>query len=430
MSDDIVSIRAREILDARGWPTVEVDVILADGATGRAAVPSGASTGSREAAELRDADPRRFRGQGVIRAVANVNDVIAPALRGQAATEQAEADARLQALDGTPGKMRLGANAVLGVSLAVARAAAASRQVPLYEHLGGARLLPVPMFNILNGGAHADTTVDVEEFMVMPVAAPSFHEALRLGVECHAALQAVLKRAGYRTAVGDEGGCAPELRSSVEGVELTLAAIEHAGLRPAVDVALALDMAATTFRDGTRYLYGKSAVQMVDMYEDWVRQYPIQSIEDALAEDDWEGWRLLTERLGATIQLVGDDLCVTNAALVRQAVQRRVANAVLIKLNQVGTVTEAWAALDQARHGGYAAIVSHRSGETVDDFIADFAVATGAGQIKAGAPCRGEHVAKYNRLLRIEEELGTRARHEEWRPALGATRGDQRREVA
>jgi enolase len=423
----ITTIHAREILDSRGNPTVEVDVRLADGSTGRAAVPSGASTGSREACELRDNDPRRYNSKGVSRAVANVKETIAPALLGREAMDQAAIDASLCALDGSENKQRLGANAILGVSLAIARASAHAVGVPLYHYLGGAdvQLLPAPMFNVLNGGVHADNSVDLQEFMIAPVGAPSFREALRLAVETYHALKALLKEKGYGTAVGDEGGFAPNLTANVEAIELILQAIERAGLRAGEDVVLALDPAASEFYKDGVYVFRKSdqsrksAVEMIAFYEDWVRQFPILSIEDGLAESDWEGWTLLTERLGNRIQLVGDDIFVTNPAIIRRAVDQGIANAALIKLNQIGTVTETLAAMAEARAGGYGTVISHRSGETPDDFIADFAVATSAGQIKTGAPCRGERVAKYNQLLRIEEELGVQARYAGRRPFVG-----------
>ncbi len=420
----IASIHAREILDSRGNPTVEVDVHLADGSTGRAAVPSGASTGSREAIELRDGDPQRYSGKGVSRAVANVNGTITSALLGAEAADQEAIDARLCSLDGTENKERLGANAILGVSLAVARASAHSVGLPLYRYLGGvdARLLPVPMFNVLNGGVHADNSVDLQEFMIAPVGAPSFCEALRMGAETYHALKATLKEKGYGTAVGDEGGFAPNLKANVEAVECILHAIERAGLRPGEDIVLALDPAASEFFDDGVYVFRKSdqsrrsAAEMIAFYEEWVRQFPILSIEDGLAEGDWEGWQLLTERLGNRIQLVGDDIFVTNPAIIHRAVDEKIANAALIKLNQIGTVTETLAAMAEARAGGYGTVISHRSGETPDDFIADLAVATSAGQIKTGAPCRGERVAKYNQLVRIEEELGAQARYAGRRP--------------
>jgi len=414
----IASIQAREILDSRGNPTVEVDVRLSDGSFGRTAVPSGASTGSREAIELRDGDKKRYGGKGVRRAVANVNQTLYPALKGAEASDQAALDKRMCDLDGTPNKAKLGANAILGVSMAVARAAAASAGKPLYQHLGGsAALLPVPMFNIMNGGAHADNSVDFQEFMIAPVGAPSFAEALRMGAETYHALKSILKGKGYSTAIGDEGGFAPNLKANVEAVEVILAGIEKAGLKPGQDVALALDPAASEFYEDGAYLFRKSdrsrrsSAEMVAFWEDWVRQFPIWGIEDGLAEDDWKGWQLLTERLGKKIQLVGDDIFVTNPAIIRRAVAEKVGNAALIKLNQIGTLTETLEAIEISRAAHYGIVVSHRSGETPDDFIADLTVATRAGQLKTGAPCRGERVAKYNQLLRIEEELGTKARY-------------------
>jgi len=415
----IVSLAAREILDSRGNPTIEVDARVANGITGRAAVPSGASTGSREAVELRDADPKRYGGKGVLRAVANVNDTIAPALRGMEVTEQTMIDARLAALDGTPDKQHLGANALLGVSLAVARAAAAATQQPLYRYLAGdgPLLLPVPMLNVLNGGVHADNSVDLQEFMIAPVGAATFHEAMRMGAESYQALKATLRERGYTTAVGDEGGFAPNLRANVEAVELILIAIERAGLRPGVDVVLALDPASSEFYEGGAYVFRKSdqrrlsAAEMVRFYDDWVRQFPIWSIEDGLAENDWAGWKLLTDQLGSRVQLVGDDIFVTDPVTIKKAIGEGIGNAALIKLNQIGTVTETLAAIAAAREGAYGIVISHRSGETSDDFIADFAVATAAGQIKTGAPCRGERTAKYNQLLRIEADLASAARY-------------------
>jgi len=414
----IVSIHAREILDSRGNPTVEVDVRLADGSLGRAAVPSGASTGSREALELRDGDKKRYAGKGVLKAVANVNRTLS-VLEGVEAVDQAALDQRMRDLDGTANKDKLGANAILGVSLAVARAAAVSAGKPLYRHLGGgaASLLPVPMFNILNGGAHADNSVDFQEFMIAPVGAPSFAEALRMGAETYHALKSILKGKGYSTAIGDEGGFAPNLKANVEAVEVILQGIEKAGFAPGKDIVIALDPAASEFYEDGAYVFRKSdgsrktAEQMVDFWESWVRQFPIWGIEDGLAEDDWGGWKLMTKRLGQSIQLVGDDIFVTNPAIIRRAISEKVGNAALIKLNQIGTLTETLEAIAISRDAGYGIVVSHRSGETSDDFIADFTVATGAGQLKTGAPCRGERVAKYNQLLRIEEELGTQARY-------------------
>jgi enolase len=420
----IVAVKAREILDSRGNPTVEVDVTLEGGAVGRAGVPSGASTGSREALELRDGDKKRFGGKGVAKAVGNVNDVIAPAVRGLDAADQAALDAKLLALDGTANKDRLGANAILGVSMAAARASAASLGLPLHRYLGGvqANLLPVPMLNVLNGGAHADNSVDFQEFMIAPVGAPSFREAMRWAAEVYQALKGTLKAKGLGTGVGDEGGFAPNLRANVEAVEVILAGIEKAGLAPGKDVVLALDPAASEFYEDGVYVLAKSdgsrksSAEMVAFWADWARQYPIWSIEDGLAEQDWSGWRLLTETLGGEIKLVGDDIFVTNPAIVREAIAKGVGNSVLIKLNQIGTVTETLQCMREAWAAGYGTVVSHRSGETPDDFIADFTVATGAGQLKTGAPCRGERVAKYNQLLRIEEELGPGARYAGTRP--------------
>ena len=415
----IVSVKAREILDSRGNPTVEVDVVLACGALGRAAVPSGASTGRYEAVELRDRQARRYLGKGVTKAVRNVNQVLGPALVGRDALDQVEIDRAMVALDGTANKGKLGANAVLGCSLAVARAAAAAMEQPLYRYLGGgqARTLPVPMMNILNGGSHADTSVDLQEFMILPLSAPRFAEALRMGAEIFHALKAILKTKGYATAVGDEGGFAPNLRANHEAVELILEAVERAGYKAGADVALALDPAASEFYEKGRYVFKKSdgsrrtSEEMVAFYEDWVRQYPIVSIEDGMAENDWKGWRLLTERLGDRVQLVGDDLFVTNTARLARGIREGVANAILIKLNQIGTLTETLEAMDAARRAGYRSVVSHRSGETEDTTIADLVVAAGNGQIKTGSTSRSERVAKYNQLLRIEEELGQAARY-------------------
>jgi enolase len=425
----ITSLHAREILDSRGNPTVEVDVRLEDGTLGRAAVPSGASTGSREAVELRDGDPGRFAGKGVLIAIAHVNDTIAMELRGAEASDQTSIDSRLLALDGSENKGRLGANAILGVSMAVARAAAASAGVLLFESLGGETvpLLPVPMFNVLNGGAHADNSVDFQEFMIAPVGAASYREALRMGAEIYQSLRAILKEKGHGTAVGDEGGFAPNLAADVEAVELVLRGVERAGLRPGTDVVIALDPAASEFFESGEYVFRKSdgrrlsSEDMVALYESWVRQFPIWCIEDGLAENDWAGWRLLTQRLGGKVQLVGDDIFVTNPVIIRRAIAEKVANAALIKLNQIGTVTETLLAIAAARSAKYGIMISHRSGETSDDFIADLAVATAAGQIKTGAPARGERVAKYNQLLRIEEALGSEARYAG--PAFVAAQG-------
>jgi len=413
----IAWIRAREVLDSRGNPTLEVEVGLEDGARGRAMVPAGASTGAHEALELRDGDPSRYGGKGVLRAVEGVHRVIAPALVGRDPTDQEGIDRLLLELDGTPNKSRLGANAVLGVSLAVAHAAAAARRLPLYRYLGGegAYLLPVPLFNILNGGRHARGGVDFQEFMVVPVGAPTFAEALRWGVEVYHALGRLLEERGLPTGVGDEGGFAPPLPRNEDALSLVLQAVEAAGRRPGQEVVLALDAAASEFYDQGRYRLPRegrelAVEEMVALWEDWCARYPIVSLEDGLAQDDWEGWALLTRRLGEKVQLVGDDLFVTNVARIRRGIEAGVANAVLIKPNQIGTLSETLQAMALAREAGYACIVSHRSGETEDTTIADLAVATGAGQIKAGAPARGERTAKYNRLLRIEEELGERAR--------------------
>ena len=417
----ITNVVAREILDSRGNPTVEVDIHV-EGGFGRAAVPSGASTGTREALELRDGDKGRFSGKGVLRAVRNVNEIILPAVRGMDASDQKALDQKLCELDGTANKDRLGANAILGVSLAAARATAAASGLPLHRHLAGlaggkGALLPVPMFNIMNGGAHADNSVDFQEFMIAPVGAPTVREAVRMGAEVYHALKGTLKAKGYSTAIGDEGGYAPNLKANVEAIEVILAAIEKAGLKPGVDVVIALDPAASEFFEDGAYVLAKSdksrltPEQMIAFWEGWVRQFPIWSIEDGLAEQDWPGWKLMTDRLGKQIQLVGDDIFVTNPKIIARAISEGVANAVLIKLNQIGTVTETLQAMATARAAGYTLVVSHRSGETPDDFIADFVVATEAAQIKTGAPCRGERVAKYNQLMRIEEELGVDARY-------------------
>ncbi|HEX2278194.1 MAG TPA: phosphopyruvate hydratase [Candidatus Tectomicrobia bacterium] len=415
---EIVHMRAREILDSRGNPTVEVDVILSGGGRGRAAAPSGASTGEHEALELRDGDARRYLGKGVLKAVNNVNTVIADALIGQDATQQAEIDARLIELDGTNNKRKLGANAILGVSLAVAKAAAAEFDLPLYRYLGGvqANELPVPMMNILNGGAHADNALDLQEFMVMPVGAESFAEALRMGAEVFHRLQAVLHQHGYHTAVGDEGGFAPPVRSTDEALELIAESVQAAGYELGKDIALALDAAASQFfADGRYHLRGegqagKTADELVAFYERLVDRYPIVSIEDGMAENDWEGWVQLTRRLSGRAQLVGDDLFVTNSTLIAEGIARGVANSVLIKLNQIGTLTETLEAMATAWRAGYTTVVSHRSGETEDTTIADLAVGTGAGQIKTGSLSRSDRTAKYNQLLRIEDELGASAR--------------------
>ena len=412
----ISNVRAREILDSRGNPTVEVEVQLSDGATGQAAVPSGASTGQHEALELRDGDSSRFNGLGVLKAVANVNEEIAAAVIGMDATDQATVDRTLIDLDGTPDKSRLGANAILGTSLAVAHAAASSLGVPLYRHLGGATAttLPVPMLNILNGGKHAADSTDFQEFMVVPAGATDFHHALRIGTEVYHALKAVLKDRGLNTNVGDEGGFAPSLSSNGEAVEAILAAIEQAGYQPGKDCFIALDPASTEFYQDGRYLLTReglslSSPEMVDYYARWASGYPIISIEDGMAEDDWEGWQFITRRLGDRITLVGDDLYVTNVDRLGRGIQLGASNAILIKLNQIGTLTETIAAVRMAHEAGWKAVVSHRSGETEDTTIADLAVGLNAGLIKTGAPARSERTAKYNRLLRIEEELGNQA---------------------
>ena len=414
---EISEVRAREILDSRGNPTVEVEVLLESGALGRAAVPSGASTGEREALELRDGDKARYQGKGVVKAVANVNQTIAPEIEGLEATDQAALDRLLIELDGTPDKRKLGANALLGVSLAVAKAAADEVGLPLYRYLGGvnAKLLPAPMMNILNGGKHADNTVDLQEFMIMPLGAPTFAEALRMGAEVFHTLRSVLRQKGYNTAVGDEGGFAPDLKTNEEAIQLILTAIEKAGYQPGKDVFLALDPAASEFyTDGQYVLEGEggkrlTSGEMVEFYARWVSQYPIVSIEDGMAENDWEGWAALTKRLGGQVQLVGDDVFVTNTAILKEGIAKGVANAILIKVNQIGTLTETLDAIQMAHKAGYAAVVSHRSGETEDATIADLAVATNAGQIKTGSASRSDRIAKYNQLLRIEEELGVAA---------------------
>ena len=414
----IRSIHAREILDSRGNPTLEAEVTLSDGSFGRAMVPSGASTGSKEAVELRDGDKTRYLGKGVKKAVANVNGAIAEALKGFDAADQKGLDARLVNLDGTDNKGRLGANALLGVSLANAHAVAASKKMPLWAHLAGDRapVLPVPMMNIINGGAHADNNVDMQEFMVLPVGMDSFAEALRCGTEVFHSLKSVLKGRGLGTAVGDEGGFAPDLRSNEEAIEVILEAINKAGYAAGEDVMLGLDVASTEFFDNGKYnLVGEgkrlTSEQFVDFLAGWAKQYPIVTIEDGMAEDDWSGWKLLTERVGSTVQLVGDDLFVTNPRIFREGIDKGVANAILIKVNQIGTLTETLEAIAMADANRYAAIVSHRSGETEDTTIADIAVATTATQIKTGSLCRSDRVAKYNQLLRIEEALGARARY-------------------
>jgi enolase len=411
----LTGLAALEVLDSRGNPTIAVTAMTERGA-GRAIVPSGASTGVHEAVELRDGDPRRYGGKGVTKAVANVEGEIARRLRDFDVEDQKAIDQALIELDGTPNKSRLGANAILGVSLAVAHAAANGKGVPLYRHLGGdqASLVPLPMANILNGGAHADTSVDLQEFMVCPVGAPSFAEAIRAVSEVYHALKSVLKGQGLATGVGDEGGFAPQLRSNEDALKLILEAIHKAGYEPAKDVAIALDPAASEFyKDGRYNLKGEGrsldAAALVQLYEDWTGRYPIVSIEDGMAEDDWDGWKHLTDEVGAKVQLVGDDLFVTNVKRLEQGIERGVANSILIKVNQIGTLTETLDAIDLARRSGYSAVISHRSGETEDTTIADLAVATAAGMIKTGAPARSERVAKYNRLLQIERELGEAA---------------------
>jgi enolase len=413
----IVEIKGREILDSRGNPTIEVEVLCESGAFGRAAVPSGASTGEHEAVELRDGDDARYGGKGVMGAVDRVNGEIAEELLGLEAGDQTTIDRVLIELDGTENKSRLGANAMLGVSLACARAAADALGLPLYRYLGGpmARVLPVPMMNVLNGGAHADNNVDIQEFMIVPAGRDTFAEALRAGAEVFHALKKILKKRNLVTAVGDEGGFAPNLASNSQALDLLLEAIEAAGYRPGEDIWIALDVAASSFyRDGAYHLAGEGkenldAAWLVDWYEKLVKQYPIVSIEDGLAEDDWDGWQLLTERIGDDVQLVGDDLFVTNQERIVEGIERGVANAVLIKVNQIGTLTETMEAIDVAHRNAYSTVISHRSGETEDDFIADLAVASGSGQIKTGSLCRSERIAKYNQLLRIEEELGDEA---------------------
>jgi enolase len=414
----ITDIKAREILDSRGNPTIEVEVGLQDGSHGRVAIPSGASTGSREAHELRDGDRNRYGGKGMHKAVANVLTVIAPKVRGMDASAQAELDRAMIDLDGTANKSRLGANAILGVSLAAAHAAAASRRLPLYRYLNAsANLLPVPMMNILNGGKHAESGVDFQEYMVVPAGASTFADALRMGAEVFHSLAAVLKSRGHATTVGDEGGFAPALRSNEEPIELILEALEKAKYRPGADAWIALDPASSEFYEDGKYLFSRSGGQardseaMVRLYSDWASRYPLISLEDGLAENDWQGWKLLTQELGKRLQLVGDDLFVTNPEIIREGIREKVANSVLIKVNQIGTLSETLEAIRTASAAGYTSVISHRSGETEDTTIADLAVATGAGQIKTGSASRGERTAKYNQLLRIEGELGASARY-------------------
>jgi enolase len=417
---EIVKIIGREILDSRGNPTVEADVLVADGNVGRAAVPSGASTGEHEAVELRDNDKSRYLGKGTRKAVENILKEIGPALDGMDVMDQAGLDRRMIELDGTPNKARLGANAILAVSMAAARAAAASQMTPLYRYLGGvsASLLPVPMMNILNGGAHADNSVDPQEFMIVPHGAPKFSESLRMGTEVFHTLKGVLKKRGYSTAVGDEGGFAPNLKSNEEALQVVMEAITLAGYKPGEQISIALDPAASEFYDKAKakYVFKKSdksertSEEMVEFWAGWVRQYPIISIEDGMAEDDWDGWKLMTEKLGKKIQLVGDDLFVTNTARLAMGIEKGIANSILVKVNQIGSLTETLEAMSMAAKAGYTAIASHRSGETEDAFIADLAVGTSAGQIKTGSASRTDRTAKYNQLLRIEEELGPNAK--------------------
>jgi enolase len=418
---EIVKVIGREILDSRGNPTVEADVYLADGSTGRAAVPSGASTGEHEAVELRDGDKKRYLGKGTLTAAANINKIIGPTITGMNATRQADIDRKMIKLDGTANKGKLGANAILAVSMANARAAAHSQFAPLYRYLGGvsASLLPAPMMNILNGGAHADNCVDPQEFMIVPFGANKFSEALRMGAEVFHTLKAVLKKRGYSTAVGDEGGFAPNLKSNDEALDVVLEAIVQAGYKPGTQIGIALDPAASEFYDAKKkkYVFKKSdksertSEQMVKFWEGWVNQYPIISIEDGMAEDDWNGWKLMTDTLGSKIQLVGDDLFVTNSKRLAMGIEKGVANSILVKVNQIGSLTETLEAMAMAAHAGYTAVISHRSGETEDSFIADLAVATGAGQIKTGSASRTDRICKYNQLLRIEEELGSSAKY-------------------
>jgi len=415
----IAELRAREVLDSRGNPTLEVDCILEDGSLGRAAVPSGASTGEHEALELRDGDSTRYRGKGVRKAVAHVHEKIAPRLLGRDARDQIGADRLMLELDGTPNKSALGANAILGVSLAIAKAAAVASQAPLYRYLGGvhARTLPVPMMNVINGGQHADNTIDMQEFMIVPVGAPSFREALRWGVEVFHALAGVLKGRKLSTAVGDEGGFAPNLATNEDALKVLVEAIQKAGFRPGEQMALALDVAASELHDGRVYTFegegGRklTSAQMVDLYADLSARYPIVSIEDGLDEDDWDGWAELTRRLGGRLQLVGDDLFVTNVTRLERGIAAGIGNSILVKVNQIGSLTETLATIEMARNAGYTAVISHRSGETEDVTIADLAVATNAGQIKTGSASRTDRMAKYNQLLRIEEELGARAKY-------------------
>ena len=418
---EIIDVKAREILDSRGNPTVEVEVFLETGVMGRAAVPSGASTGTREALELRDQDTKRFGGKGVLQAVRNVNEIIAPALIGLESSRQVILDSTMLALDDTPNKGKLGANAILGVSMAAAKASAAELELPLYNYLGGvnAKTLPVPMMNILNGGAHADNNVDIQEFMILPAGAESFAHALQMGAETFHALKSVLKKRGMQTAGGDEGGFAPNLRSNEEAMEAILAGIVQAGYTPGKDIFIGIDAASSEFYSAKEQAYvlnaeanpKKTAEQLIEFYADWVKKYPLISIEDGLDESDWSGWKQLTDTLGGKIQLVGDDIFVTNTSILKKGIAEGIANSILIKLNQIGSVTETLDAVDMAHRASYTAVISHRSGETEDATIADLAVALNTGQIKTGAPSRSDRVAKYNQLLRIEEELGSAARY-------------------
>ena len=410
---EIIDVNAREILDSRGNPTVEVDILLASGAVGRAAVPSGASTGKREALELRDKRAKRYQGKGVVKAVENVINVIAPAILGMDATEQRELDLQMIELDGTDNKSKLGANAILGVSLAAARAAATAFGIPLYRYLGGinARFLPIPMMNIINGGVHAANNLDLQEFMILPVGAGSFSQAVQMGAETFHALQKILKDKGLSTAVGDEGGFAPDLKANEEAIRFIIEAIEAAGYKAGADIGIALDAAASEFYDKGKYVLASekkklSAAAMVDYYEALIDRYPILSIEDGLAEQDWKGWQMMTDRLEKSIQIVGDDIFVTNPKILAKGIEDGIANSILIKLNQIGTLSETMDALAMADHAGYTTVISHRSGETEDSFIADLAVGVNAGQIKTGSMSRSDRVAKYNQLLRIEQELG------------------------
>ncbi len=417
----IVKINAREVLDSRGNPTVEVEVFTKSGAFGRAIVPSGASTGSREALELRDGDKKRYTGKGVLKAVENVQKILAPAIIGMSCDKQESIDKKMLALDGTPFKKNLGANAILGVSLACAKAAADFHKQPLYKYLGGEKAvtIPVPMMNVVNGGAHADSSVDFQEFMIVPVGAPNFREALRYGAETFHALKKVLKAAGYPTAVGDEGGFAPNFKSNEEPLEKIVEAIKMAGYRPGKDICIALDVAASEFYNDEKKVYEltkskqgtKTTQEMVDWYTQLIKTYPIISIEDGLAESDWDGWKVLTDKLGKKIQLVGDDLFVTNPSILKEGIDKKIANSVLVKFNQIGTLTETLTTIEMAKKAKYTTVISHRSGETEDTTIADLAVATNAGQIKTGSLCRTDRVAKYNQLIRIEEELGKKAKY-------------------